>query len=170
MSNQSEFYQTTDDVYYYDEPKATSKTKVSTAASIAVISAGLGIGIAFNPAAALIGSTDFAESQKPAVIDANQSVIAGSDAIMSDALAAPNSATFDATAVNLAPNTGQYKVPAQQLQNSTGTPNFGSLSSATPSGSVGGSNSRANHDQHESSEHESSSHDREEHGEDQDDD
>ena len=124
--------ETGDDTYVYDEPVKAGKSLASKAASIALVATGLGIGMAFNPAAAL-----FAQNATDAKLSPQAAQPFGSDS--PSPLTLPNETgstgqTFEAESFSPSTNSA-YQVPAQQFTAGTGTPSFGNLSSATPTGS-----------------------------------
>ena len=133
MAKRDDFiYETGDETYVYDEPVKAGKSLASKAASIALVATGLGIGMAFNPAAAL-----FAQNATDAKLSPQAAQPFGSDS--QSPLTLPNETantgqTFAAESFSPLANSA-YQVPTQQFTAGTGTPSFGNLSSATPTGS-----------------------------------
>ena len=133
MAKRDDFiYETGDETYVYDEPVKAGKSLASKAASIALVATGLGIGMAFNPAAAL-----FAQNATDTKLSPQAAQPFGSDS--PSPLTLPNETgstgqTFEAESFSPLANSA-YQVPAQQFTAGTGTPSFGNLSSATPTGS-----------------------------------
>lgn len=164
MAKRDDFiYETGDETYVYDEPVKAGKSLASKAASIAIVATGLGIGMAFNPAAAL-----FAQSTSDAKLSPQAAQPFGSDSQSPLTLPDETGSTGQTfTAESFSPSTNSaYQVPAQQFTAATGTPSSGNLSSATPTGSGAWSDD-------DDDDNDEDSHDREDHDdrdEDEDDD
>ena len=135
MSKHDDYiYVTGDEPFIQTQPTTGRSALTKVATSAALVATGMGLGVAFSPASALL--------QQPVAIDAgsqNNSTL--TPEVNSSANPAANPLGANPASIT------NYQLPTQQLSGGTTQPDFGNLSSATPIGS--GSWSDDDDDRHE---------------------